>query len=197
MTLLDEAQVKKYFGCDEPCRRRCLEGRMECGEECMPSRALRVLRAMQEPIREGERYLLIDCEVICEKVAEFDTLNHTKHLGALRLPDQFQKRCVVCDKTGHEMCKPAPTQECKKIDCCCRCRCRCHQSPSETVKYEVPCCLCISHKGSCKYCYCQGKSSKTVEEKIERLVTIYCKSRRHDEFEEIVRELVALVKAGK
>jgi hypothetical protein len=88
MNILDDKYVRRYF-------RHCDDQTHDCdGWRSTISEA--VLKAMQEPIRKGERYLLIDCEIICEKIAESNTLDHGKHLGSLRLPDRFQTAGKDC-----------------------------------------------------------------------------------------------------
>lgn len=75
--ILDNELVKKYFNCNS-CKET--EGQTDW------HRAFKILDAMQQPLRKGERYLLIDYEIICEKVADSNSLYHDKHLGARGLP---------------------------------------------------------------------------------------------------------------
>jgi hypothetical protein len=91
MNVVDNELVRKYFGAGM--------GLSITKEFKLPDVAYNVLMAMQQPIAKGERYLLIDSEVISEKVADSNSLDHTKHLGALRLPDRFQTKdcpCLLC-----------------------------------------------------------------------------------------------------
>ena len=96
MTLLDNELVRKYFGCQD-----CQEGNSEHVEKlCHEGMALKILRAMQEPIKKGERYLLIDSEIVGDMVANSNSLDHIRHLGVLRLPGRFQKHKTASQKCG-------------------------------------------------------------------------------------------------
>lgn len=79
--LLYNEPVKKYFS-------GTVDGYM----------AYSVLYAMQQPIRSGERYLLIDSYgEITEQINEYDDIDHFIHVSRLRLPDRWQNReCVIC-----------------------------------------------------------------------------------------------------
>lgn len=95
MSILDNERVRKYFQCD---RGHCPKWHKDQIEpdylECM---ALRVLQAMEEPIKKGEKYLDLSNADYREKnhlgqlpamIADGD-LEET-HFGFLRLPDRFQ-----------------------------------------------------------------------------------------------------------
>ncbi len=104
MNLLDNDLVRRYFGCQhaEGSICDCVAGDMPC----------KILTAMQEPIRKGERYLKWD--------SEFEWVNRCNnfveelekpgfHPYALRLPDRFQKReekvfCSTRLVVGHDKC---------------------------------------------------------------------------------------------
>ncbi len=108
MNLLDNELVRKYFTCQIRQSGSC--GRLPEGESfhipgdktCLSAA---VIRAMQEPIRKGERYLYICGLRIEESVQEHDW-DACWHPIRLRLPDLFQKtfcstRLVIgTDKCG-------------------------------------------------------------------------------------------------
>jgi hypothetical protein len=97
--LLDNELVRKYFQHDECLR---LSGTGTCDHNACA--ALRVLRAMQEPIRKGELVL----ERFPSNPNEWELMKAPRdfdadlHAGFLRLPDRFQGKSidVRCDKCG-------------------------------------------------------------------------------------------------
>lgn len=117
MNILENELVRKYFGCHCPPEQNTLAGYHpeNCSDKAI---ALRILQAMQEPIKKGESYLnsankndwirLDDCPIDIEDFHPF----------GLRLPDQFQSpkpstaKCLhktsgcYCSYsiTGHECC---------------------------------------------------------------------------------------------
>lgn len=116
-SILDNEKVREYFG-------ECV-----CGQDCdTPCRyaADAVLRAMQQPIKRGERYLVIrmkggyEIDVIEEVEASFtrDPLTGW-HSSYLRLPDRWQKkecctwvgRCDTCGRDKYAEDQPAPEPE--------------------------------------------------------------------------------------
>lgn len=94
MSLLENELVKKYFG-DQP-------GDIT-GDYCIM--AYRVLAAMQEPIKKGERYLaFLSNDLIREYTADCNVAGGVL-LGHLRLPSRFQtpekcehkeQKCMTC-----------------------------------------------------------------------------------------------------
>lgn len=90
--LLDNELVRKYFGCG-PLTACC--GNLDGG---MPVEHMsyRILRAMQQPIKKGERYLVgthqdTDMWGVVEKTWEGTDIRGW-HTAYLRLPDRFQKQ---------------------------------------------------------------------------------------------------------
>lgn len=82
-SILENELVRKYFGCNPE---------LNYPHDCQALMALRVLTAMQEPIKKGERYLDVLRDLtIDERVAETDW-GIGLHMGYLRLPSQFQPR---------------------------------------------------------------------------------------------------------
>jgi hypothetical protein len=90
MNILDNELVLKYFKCK--CYMPFDNIRKKHGpnmvDEC---KALKILTAMQQPIRKGEKYLYIGAIggiVEAEAVAD----DNGPHTNMLRLPDEFQKQ---------------------------------------------------------------------------------------------------------
>lgn len=101
MSILDNEWVRKYFGLRRQEFACCPNAMAGCG--CM---ALRVLAAMEQPIKKGERYLHLssDGEVI-ERVNEYpDIVEYAIHVSSLRLPDRFQEKKCEHDKFKHRCC---------------------------------------------------------------------------------------------
>lgn len=119
--ILDNALIRKYFGCEVDA---CDEaGTVD--HDWLNCLARKVLTAMQEPIRKGERILLINNNSRLEPVSE-STKNYELegfHPWDLRLPSRFQeagkKECegfdtaLWCQKCGLELrhVKPQPPPE--------------------------------------------------------------------------------------
>lgn len=147
-SLLDNELVRRYFGCD------IVQGPFKCdsdGRHCHEEWAYRVLLAMQEPIKKGERYLH------SENAGK--TWEEGQHGGAywqlqpyhpfdLRLPSRFQAQGKKCDRfrSGNGLycsnCggfqhnhQPPPPEEKKcthRQFCICMHRCKdCQLKPSE------------------------------------------------------------------
>jgi len=110
MSLLDNELVKRYFGC--PWHNH--KDDKACGSQ--ESTALRILKAMEEPIRSGDR-LLVYSEEGQEWIEDFAFKNaayYPVHLMILRLPDQFQpKKECQCNMNCAEchMQRPDPVEE--------------------------------------------------------------------------------------
>lgn len=118
--LLDNELVRKYFGCPaNDCREH-----VPCYtvEQHM---AFRVLHAMQQSIKKGERYLNWSDNDggFYETMAQGDHDAENPHWGVLRLPDRFQKK-ECCDQYFGGSC---PT---------------CHSVHSCRPKPEPPKCVC-------------------------------------------------------
>lgn len=159
--LLDNDKVRKYFGDDS-----------YINEEYFGDMSYSIIKSMQQPIKAGERVLILDVEWgVQDTVMAFD--NDGFHFDVLRLPDRFQKKqcsgkekytCIYC---GNELVhKPAPEARatcpmCNPLPCPigghmpepekCGCGgCNCHSG------------VCHSHCPNCK-------PSSAVEEKIRTL----------------------------
>lgn len=108
MDILDNELVQRYWGhknCDRAAHNPDL---------CRAYMAWRVLRAMQEPIRNGERYLFGDGSSWQEKIRIDENEDFSYHPMMLRLPDKFQPAKKACEPQDHvcEKCglvlQPAP-----------------------------------------------------------------------------------------
>ena len=134
MDILDNELVRKYFENEYP-------------EDRTPATtALRILRAMEEPIKKGERLLDLKPDgYAVESQWKIHIACTEFHPGFLRLPDRFQKqgcdhdgylRCVNCGNnftTGWKLTKPTPEPalfKCKDFAGQC-------QHPGCKPKYEV------------------------------------------------------------
>ncbi len=102
MTLLNNELVLKYFGGHDG---KHIDGM------CDDLIALRVIQAMQEPIKKGEKYLIWDSITSFVKEDEsFSTLG--PGVVSLRLPDRFQKRLTMGCIHGEECaCFSQPKDE--------------------------------------------------------------------------------------
>jgi hypothetical protein len=124
MNILENELVRKYFGsgrCESCFGQSCVVTGVPDHHACM---SFRVLSAMQEPIREGERYLNLFLPTQWRELILRNGPGYVIdgwHSSCLRLPDRFQKKeifkCVdpdcPCDKEHRSMSwaelpKPAP-----------------------------------------------------------------------------------------
>lgn len=110
MTILDNELVRKYFGCRAVCTEaHFINVGYDEHERCM---SFRILAAMQQPIRKGERYLWWFSDKVEEKISDVDSLgcDETAHPHCLRLPDAHQKQDSKCHcpnymwHVDHTMC---------------------------------------------------------------------------------------------
>lgn len=143
MTLLDNELVRKYFYDEKYSNPTAIE-------------AVKVITAMQQPIRKGERYLVTyQSENVWEEMTIMgcEELTHF-HPMMLRLPDEFQKK------------------ECLNVILTCSCgKIVPHDSERETKPTPSP------EKCECQYlgknhvidC---GKYTDAVEEKIMRILEL-------------------------
>lgn len=180
MNILDNELVRKYFGCESnDCK--SLSGVDHDWLSCM---SFRILRAMQEPIRKGERYLDVNGFWIKESIQEHDW-DTCWHPVRFRLPDSFQKR-----EDPH---KGRMLNYCGHQNCEYEIKWSCGNEYSTLDKPEPPKCECgidtYYHK-------CQTKDP--VEGKIQDLMQ-YCVwgPKDHKWFVGMLRELVDLARAGK
>lgn len=118
MNILDNDLVKKYFGCGEsehPIYHQCNEPR---------TLALAIIKAMQEPIRKGDKYLTNSAITDIHRYGDFDRemtalddIQYPFHPFHLRLPDQFQtagkKECACLEHHCYCLCHG---NFCKKCD---------------------------------------------------------------------------------
>lgn len=144
MNILDNELVRRYFWCNPGC---------ESWESHYSHMAHRVLLAMQEPIRKGERYLYWSLDYPESWVEQTQTNDDDSfHPLKLRLPDRFQKRECECichnTKENHNCCenmnKPQP--EAQKCDCVGNSlgpNCKIHpqyDNPKDEVEEKCPIC---------------------------------------------------------
>lgn len=118
-SILDNELVKKYFGC------KAWGG---CPDDEDEHIALRVILAMQEPIKKGDKYLdiqprgVIEQGVFSELIWKDMDCKNAWHPHKLRLPSWFKTcdhdgylKCVNCGKsftTGHHI-QPPPSECCQ------------------------------------------------------------------------------------
>lgn len=198
MNILDNELVLKYFGCTTAHYRDMKTMKLSpC--YCL---SIHVLNAMQQPIRKGERILVIESDDSIRSTSAVRDADHI-HPFDLRLPDAFQKQPHICNC---EFCRSPETfvlgetpEEYEK----CTTACKCKSSPSPEK------CACVCHTGlrmmkhscCCEATWEEGKPKDAVEEKIERLTDIY--KGPFDlpngwiTFKEELRELVRLARETK
>lgn len=143
MNILENSLVVKYFGCG------CKAEKTNCPERM----AYRVLQAMQEPIRKGEKFLSLYADgTLNEAMADKDD-DKIWHSDLLRLPDQFQTErepyCSECNQpipdaltakvhvAIHGMKIKPETAACcndKETSCASGCKCVCHE-PENGFKF--------------------------------------------------------------
>lgn len=184
--LLDNELVRTYFG----CRALCTEAHFvnvgyDEHERCI---AYRILDAMQQPIRKGERYLDINGLSCGAGVKEGVSLLDIYYLHAfyLRLPNAFQPQnqkqenpqcqpmcCAICG--GTVVHKPTPSPE--KCEASIKCCAGCWKYPE---KHDCPC-----HK----------PKDAAVEEKIEKMAKQFMP--RLFGFETELRDLVRIARETK
>jgi hypothetical protein len=190
MNILDHELVKKYFGCSPE---------LNYPHDCLEFRSKRVLDAMQQPIKKGERYLEVNrmgCEFrIREK--ECDGNIFGVHFYELRLPDAWQgKECEhTWVKNSGESCYKCNEHRCEAqpIDGKTWCQCRQHKPAPETFHPSLTCECSKGDRHHLKTSDCYRPSS-AVEEKIQAMcanVTVPSK------FESELRELVRLAREGQ
>ena len=192
MTLLENELVKTYFGCP-PNLRACYH------HDCEAEMALRVVQAMEGPIKKGEWILQQVCGSVRETTCEVDQTGFHGHL--LRLPDRFQEA----------KCGPGIVRN-GIYECACI-----NHKPPEQPKKEYDFDQVVTTKWlekrtaelSKKECECQEGMGAMgvgtmpchehlVEEEIEKLQKVLeaggCKTL---DIRLNVRQIVAMVRAGK
>lgn len=135
-SLLDNESVRKYF----------YDLKSGCGAS-----AERVLDAMQQPIRKGDRMIVISQvgDIIWEMVATGEEVMQALHPQYLRLPDEFQKQ--GCQLPEYGMSCPS----CGKVFT--------HPCPGSFKPIPSPeCCRRQAHQGSCKLVFVPGLPSHDV-----------------------------------
>lgn len=175
-SILDNELVKKYFGCG------CFNPNRTCPAigNCKDEMAGNVLRAMQEPIKNGDRVLFMNTSGdVKEDTAASVCLPLTFHGTCLRLPSRFQgTEKKECGCSCHHQANKVYESQCK-----------CHQpAPSQT---------CNDPKAH--GCGLPPKPSEAVEEKIKQIIDEYIESNAMSwpYLKEKLRELVAMVRKGK
>lgn len=93
MNILDNELVRKYFaGCDHA------SDSFNSGCLCRLNYAAKILRAMQQPIREGDRMLRVASTGFVDDQTAGGLIDDPLHFEYLRLPDRFQKaECQICN----------------------------------------------------------------------------------------------------
>lgn len=104
MSILDNELVKKYFGC--PHDRNHHD---DCAPGCNAQEeyAFRILKAMEAPVREGERVLYWHGSAVREETTLTDYTGNSPRLF-LRLPDQFQPSREKCCEYNKGNCVMRP-----------------------------------------------------------------------------------------
>lgn len=163
--LLENQLVRKYFACES------FGGHKLCTKQgyCKQYMAYRIIQAMQEPIKSGEKMLELyhDGRV----VEEISVGNHNQfHSWFLRLPSQFQPpkkemECLIlghmCDNCGGEIWEhkksPSPSKaefECKHnygaVGVGCMPWCKDRSAPQDDICMEHTCCTYQSICCVCK-----------------------------------------------
>lgn len=121
MNILDHELVRKYFaGCDHA------SDSFNSGCLCRLNYAAKILRAMQQPIREGDRMLRVASTGFVDDQTAGGLIDDPLHFEYLRLPDRFQKvgkkehcescRCVEAMPEQRASCKQ-PMNHDRGCDC--------------------------------------------------------------------------------
>lgn len=204
MNLLDNPLVRKYFG-----RGSYEEYSPEGYPRSVEWISYAVLRAMQEPVKEGELYLAIgEYGKVTGPIAFTSSDNWKFHCQWLRLPDRFQPsfECPLHGLDRDESlctCKPAPDPEAKgpcpgwsrsapeKCDFSMGQDCLVHKPSSAVEKCkhgsQIPYCLPCSMGST-------PQDKDAVEEKIRKIVDVLPDVRN---LEYHLRALVKLAREGK
>lgn len=109
MSILDNELVKKYFECERGC---VCKWRGIGDHMCR-----KIVIAMQQPIKKGERYLGLDMDgAVCER--NIYPSSENLHPFSLRLPDQFQPKVTAEGTETKEMryCKHIVISGCSECD---------------------------------------------------------------------------------
>lgn len=194
--ILDNALIRKYFGCGKDKGNLHNHGMyLECDMEM----AKHVLTAMQEPIRKGERYLFLwrDKGYIDDDRASGDILGW--HVDSLRLPDRFQeagkKECL--NKYCGCPCHPDKTQPPPEPCSCWEmyhgkmiCPCHCHET-------NIPKCLCgwvQGHGGVCMGIKPASPEKCELHQNISNATTNFpCSCKPGDAVEAKIKEIIDFV----
>lgn len=180
VNILDNELVRKYFR-EGPCLGEPNKFNGDCKHKnCV---ALRVLNAMQEPVKEGEQYCAISAYREVSGPHRFTSSDQWKfHCQWLRLPDRFQ------ETEKKELCED-------------KMKCECHSCtqaraghPFGSFGYRPPpspekCDHIGKHLGQ----LCQEYKPDPVEEKIEEFIQ-WANSPLTPVWKEKLRELVDLAR---
>ena len=212
-SILDNELVKKFFGdCEHGERSERGSASAWHVRVCM---ADKVLRAQQEPIREGEFYLWIDGPVDISYVKCSDpTSEDMYHPNMLRLPDKFQKKEIGCShgsilrnpQSGNWYCESCRItllpQEVQKREC----ECGLHDKNQPYVENRRECtCVCRFTGVHCSCKVCHQPQREAVENFIQRIIRTgkHPNPQKYENvydpmvLEQFLRELVRLVEEGK
>lgn len=196
--------VRKYFdcnGCDsaQSNKEHWRNGHM----------AERILRAMQEPIKNGDRYLNIYSGGIEECIWTNTIVIDELHLDQLRLPDRFQtgQEKFCCDLHRHVPGVSEYPCVMKKPPSTVGCSCLCHLS--QGWQSSCPNCRDRHQKQKCKDvdvaghhavancpCLC-CKSADAVEAKMKEIIETPWHQTMQGSYRKALRELVKLARESK
>lgn len=185
MSLLENELIRMYFGFECPRSMGCTDP--NCYERTIQL-AYKVVQAMEEPIKVGEKYLEIDhVSGLCgERVAKYETKGVVFNPWGLRLPSRFQatvekKECCPhgveakliypCNECIAKLNNPAPAETEK---CWCK--------PDQETCRSLNVCGCPCHKPAPKKCPegdcdCPEPKAKVApdpsrEDEVERLIKL-------------------------
>lgn len=169
--LLEQPLIKKYFGSGE-----CPEGKAACVgvHRCM---AYRILKAMQEPIKPGEKYIEVSMGNLELKKWKESTASFEYFCPqVIRLPDKHQPRCCEYASSNWRLKQPGSI-----IEICSQCLEK--KNKSDTAKCEKPGCLVI-----------HPEEPDPVEEKIKEIIETLWHQTIQGSYRKALRELVELAR---
>lgn len=195
MDILENELVKKYFGCHCPPMANVYGDIHQ--KNCSPeATAMRVIQAMQEPIKKDELVL----ERFCSKEEEWQVMKSPKdfdadiHSAFLLLPPRFQKsEEKKCEhhwlKRSGKDCYKCGTVKCQAQPLHGKMWCNCDQHLGKPT--ECPSCFDPSGAGRC------GCWKDPVNQKIEQLSEAWRDDENCAPKEYYVKELSALVELAR
>lgn len=184
--LLENPLVVKYFSSERKAYYPCNDpvSKMDAAAWDKCAMAYRILQAMSEPIKKGEKFLENDnnggWDERVTALSEFAERGF--HPFFLRLPDQFQRRCGHNTYPNNYCSCPENQPDQPKRECGYDYQCQ-----HENHRFKLPCPDC-------------HKKPDPVEEKIEELVEFFgAKGARNanEAIRKVFRELVGLARKEK